>query len=260
MKLVILGLIGCVLVYGVYHRIKNYFFYRFPFRKSLLKAYPHVIKYIKKNLLFWEDDSFMLIYEGEQKNTMLDFFNKADIADQFLVKYPLVLNGRRQAVRGLGAGKIRSEEFFKKMYGRTADEVKMNLEKVIWLPGISEQEIFVTRINRVHEKVNEISEEIARLTEKEVKICQRIIRHFEWIEKIEDDFLNPHSFGIALDFELKRRANLPKKEGKLDIMPMSIVQIFEKHGFIWGGKWANPHPEHFEYRPEILEFSGLNVK
>jgi hypothetical protein len=28
--------------------------------------------------------------------------------------------------------------------------------------------------------------------------------------------------------------------------------IFEKHGFIWGGKWYHYDTMHFEYRPELL--------
>jgi hypothetical protein len=35
-------------------------------------------------------------------------------------------------------------------------------------------------------------------------------------------------------------------------IPGEIVKIFEKHGFIWGGKWYHFDTMHFEYRPEIL--------
>jgi peptidoglycan LD-endopeptidase CwlK len=33
---------------------------------------------------------------------------------------------------------------------------------------------------------------------------------------------------------------------------MEIVAIFEKHGFIWGGKWYHYDTMHFEYRPELM--------
>ena len=32
--------------------------------------------------------------------------------------------------------------------------------------------------------------------------------------------------------------------------PAEIVEIFEKHGFIWGGRWFHYDTMHFEYRPE----------
>ncbi len=39
-------------------------------------------------------------------------------------------------------------------------------------------------------------------------------------------------------------------------IPMEIVRIFEKHGFIWGGKWHHYDTMHFEYRPELLGAGG----
>jgi hypothetical protein len=35
-------------------------------------------------------------------------------------------------------------------------------------------------------------------------------------------------------------------------IPLELVAIFEKHGFIWGGKWYHYDTMHFEYRPELL--------
>jgi len=35
-------------------------------------------------------------------------------------------------------------------------------------------------------------------------------------------------------------------------VPQPIVSAFERHGFVWGGKWLFFDTMHFEYRPEIL--------
>ena len=35
-------------------------------------------------------------------------------------------------------------------------------------------------------------------------------------------------------------------------IPGAIGEIFERHGFIWGGKWYHYDSFHFEYRPEII--------
>jgi len=40
-------------------------------------------------------------------------------------------------------------------------------------------------------------------------------------------------------------------------VPDAVVAIFERHGFIWGGKWARFDTMHFEYRPEILAYNRL---
>jgi len=34
-------------------------------------------------------------------------------------------------------------------------------------------------------------------------------------------------------------------------MPQSVVDAFERQGFIWGGKWNHYDTMHFEYRPEF---------
>ncbi len=39
--------------------------------------------------------------------------------------------------------------------------------------------------------------------------------------------------------------------------PESFIHAFEKHGFIWGGKWFFFDTIHFEYKPEILFLNGL---
>ncbi|WP_228384801.1 M15 family metallopeptidase [Campylobacter pinnipediorum] len=31
------------------------------------------------------------------------------------------------------------------------------------------------------------------------------------------------------------------------------MDIFEKNGFIWGGRWKHFDTMHFEYRPEFLD-------
>jgi len=42
--------------------------------------------------------------------------------------------------------------------------------------------------------------------------------------------------------------------------PQAVVQAFERHGFVWGGKWAFFDQIHFEYRPEILAYNRMVVE
>ena len=39
--------------------------------------------------------------------------------------------------------------------------------------------------------------------------------------------------------------------------PQVVIEIFEEHGFLWGGKWPHFDNIHFEYRPEILLYNRL---
>jgi hypothetical protein len=67
-----------------------------------------------------------------------------------------------------------------------------------------------------------------------------------------------HSYGIAIDINTKYsnywRWPNPKSDPITykNQIPFQIVDIFERHGFIWGGKWYHFDTMHFEYRPELL--------
>lgn len=41
-------------------------------------------------------------------------------------------------------------------------------------------------------------------------------------------------------------------------VPQPVVKAFERHGFVWGGKWLFFDNMHFEYRPEILTLNGIS--
>jgi hypothetical protein len=53
--------------------------------------------------------------------------------------------------------------------------------------------------------------------------------------------LSNHSFGLALDF------NVPgNQRGTVGEMDRSVVEIFKRWGFAWGGDWRYTDPMHFE--------------
>lgn len=60
--------------------------------------------------------------------------------------------------------------------------------------------------------------------------------------------LSTHAYGIAIDLAtvqnpLGRRWNPTHYP---NMMPREVVDIFEKHGFRWGGKFSRPDCQHFE--------------
>jgi hypothetical protein len=82
-----------------------------------------------------------------------------------------------------------------------------------------------------------------------------------------------HGFGLAVDFVPRsydgravywRWSRVLDRQGWFRIPlegrwspPASVVDTFERHGFLWGGKWARFDAMHFEYRPEILGYARL---
>ena len=84
--------------------------------------------------------------------------------------------------------------------------------------------------------------------------------------------LSFHSYGFAVDvipasyggkavYWLWARGNgLPwysLEYEKRYMPPPGVISIWEKHGFVWGGKWFHFDAMHFEYRPEILILNGI---
>lgn len=85
-----------------------------------------------------------------------------------------------------------------------------------------------------------------------------------------------HSFGIAVDvlpqnrnakslYWLWERDFYPNDWmltplSRRWIPPQKVLDIFEAHGFIWGGKWAVWDNMHFEYHPELFEYRKIISK
>ena len=84
-----------------------------------------------------------------------------------------------------------------------------------------------------------------------------------------------HSYGIALDILPKNLRGLATywqwtgdanpewykvPYSKRYHPPLSVVRIFERYGFCWGGKWPLFDTMHFEYRPEIMILYGMKVE
>ncbi|HET9947823.1 MAG TPA: M15 family metallopeptidase [Longimicrobiales bacterium] len=134
--------------------------------------------------------------------------------------------------------------------------------------------------------VNRILVEPLRAVERDLLRAARRDRSVQgWIEELDVTYSfmqrdiagsgNPsyHAWGLAVDF-------VPRSyEGKhvywrwsrvlegddWDRIPLEerwspperVVEIFERHGFVWGGKWPLFDAMHFEYRPEILAYNRI---
>jgi hypothetical protein len=71
--------------------------------------------------------------------------------------------------------------------------------------------------------------------------------------------LSVHGYGAAIDFNVRRSdywqwakpaaSYLKTRKNRIS---SAIVEVFEHHGFIWGGKWYHYDTMHFEYRPELI--------
>ncbi len=71
--------------------------------------------------------------------------------------------------------------------------------------------------------------------------------------------VSAHGWGFAVDIVANQSdywrwaaTDGAEKVAYRNRIPLEIVHIFERHGFIWGGRWYHYDTMHFEYRPELL--------
>lgn len=226
-------------------------------QNKLLKHYTQ-IQSIENNIVTFKDKSTLLFDDGKEKN-FYQRLTEADIEDQFHQTYPKGMLPK-SIEKNMDPGRFRNEAFYKKVYGNTKMEVEQNLVEIIWCPKLVNQKIKVTKINGVSDKLIAISAELDKHPEW-VNYISNIGGTFHWRLIKGTKRLSHHSFGTTLDLNVKysnywqwdyKTSDETKNLGYKNRIPQGIVDIFEKHGFIWGGKWYHYDTMHFEYRPELF--------
>lgn len=231
----------------------------------LIAAYPRHLKGYKDNHIIWKDGTKMPYDDGRIK-TEDEAFDSTDLEDQMnALIYP---PGIPVDTPGYNCdpGTLRCQEFFMKMYGNREAAVRNHLVPVTWpapKPGRT-QRIWITSINGVNKHLQAVAQELVARPHLRPYVTD-IGGTFNWRPIMGTNRMSPHSFGIAIDINTSR-SEYWKWDHRDDWMvdsvemalqwrnsvPLEIVEIFERHGFIWGGKWYHYDTMHFEYRPEML--------
>jgi hypothetical protein len=149
------------------------------------------------------------------------------------------------------------------MYGDCKKgDVERNMTAITWLPRTWGRTVRVTKVNGVAEKLKQVSDEIDALPAAIGTAAYPIAGVYAC--RVVKDTGRPsmHAYAAAIDLNLQmsdywlwqkaKGGSIPYKNR----MPQEIVDIFERHGFIWGGKWYHYDTMHFEYRPELLRANG----
>ena len=219
--------------------------------EKLIKAYPEYLKACENNQIVWKNGERQLYDDGKQK-TFDQLLENADVQDMFAFAYPVGKDSYQAPALNYDPGRVRNEEFFKRMYGTSKEEVKSRLTTIKWLDG---ETIKIHSANGVSEKLAAVSKELAQLPNELKKYVIDTSGTFNWRVISGTDRLSNHSFAVAIDINTKYSHYWQWSKGGYQYknsIPHEIVEIFEKHGFIWGGKWYHYDTMHFEYRPELL--------
>ncbi|MDA8562142.1 M15 family metallopeptidase, partial [Gammaproteobacteria bacterium] len=155
------------------------------------------------------------------------------------------------------------EAFFRKMYGNSPREVEKKLVKIYWMKNLygKKYPLKVTTVNGVDKRLQRISAALEKLPPSFHKYVKKPASGYYWRNVAKESYLSMHSFGIAIDINLDYSnywlwdyLSSKKKLTHLTLrnkIPMEIVDIFEKEGFVWGGRWYHYDTMHFEYKPEV---------
>lgn len=226
--------------------------------QALINSYPDFVKGYEDGKILLTDGTSMIYDDGHEKDfaTMLD---DSDLEDMFYVVYKQPAEGESPEYLA-DAGRSRNEEIFKKMYGNSSASVQKKLVNVPWFG----QTVKFTSVNGAADQLKKVAEELAQYPE--LKKYLKSSGTFYWRPVRGAKRLSAHSYGIAFDigvdhsdYWLWKNAGA-KETAKIKYanrIPQQIVDIFRKHGFIWGGSWYHFDTMHFEYRPEILEYARI---
>ncbi|KXG77469.1 M15 family metallopeptidase [Thermotalea metallivorans] len=196
-----------------------------------------------------------ILYDDQKAKGPGEKLGNPDLQDMMEQIYPLS-DIKDLMDENFDPGRARVYALFQEVYGRTKEQVQSNLTNV----SIGNRRYPFNRNNGASEALQAAMKEITSLAEKQPEIYPFVFPvngtfHYRVIAGTNQ--LSPHAFGVAIDLNRNDRDYwkwVPRKEGqkRLDAYPREIVRIFEKHYFIWGGKWGHFDILHFEYRPEII--------
>jgi hypothetical protein len=230
-----------------------------PEAKKLIKCYPDFLIGYADDHLILKDKSRLIWDDGIKNKSFKILLGKPDVKDMFTQKYT---TGILKSVppKDFDPGRIRYEPLFLKMYGSTEKEVKRNLTEITWCPKLVGQKITVTKVNGIDKKLVQISKELDEHPEFK-KYLTNIGGTFTWRNINGTNRHSMHSFGMTIDINTAysdywqwscKCTNENAVINYKNRIPQIIIGIFEKYGFIWGGKWYHFDTMHFEYRPELI--------
>ncbi len=233
-----------------------------PYQESvaaLIAAYPDFLSGRDGNDLVWADGTKMPIDDGKGEKPFETMLNAPDIKDQFSQAYS---PGKPAASPELNQdpGRVRYDALFRKMYGDCRKGgVAKDMEPVAWLPRHKGGKVMFSIVNGAAKHLQDVSDELDALPASLTKFLIPSAGSFNCRVIAGTDRASMHSYGVAIDINTAHahywRNAKPDGKGHLayqNDIPFEIVDIFERHGFIWGGKWYHYDTMHFEYRPELM--------
>jgi hypothetical protein len=228
--------------------------------EALVRAYPEQLAGYDAADLIWRDGTRMPLSDGQPQKSFDEMLRRGSILDQISLPYPAGVGAAALVPQG-DSGRVRNRAFFDKMYGDCwRGEVAPRLVPVVWLPQSWGHTVRVTSVNGVAMRLAEVSAELEALPAPIKRYAYPTTGTYNCRTVADTGEPSMHSWGAAIDLNAVRAAYwLWPRAVAAETLPAQIIDIFERHGFIWGGKWLHYDTMHFEYRPELPNGAPLVV-
>ena len=219
----------------------------------LRSAYSGAFEIIPNGIRF--PDGTVIVYSDGVPKDFNALLERPDLGDMLSLSYP---SGEQKNPPPLNfdPGRFRPDAFFRALYGKDEAEVRSHLRRIQWMPSLNGPWLLVTTRFGVDKKLEAVIAGLERLGPEYRQYLLPPGGTFNYRPVAGTSRLSPHSYGIAVDIAVARSHYWQWEAGGAAVyknsIPYAIVEIFEKHGFIWGGKWYHFDTMHFEYRPELL--------
>lgn len=237
----------------------------FPIVSALAIGYPKVFAGLETgpgNRLMVCAAGGKFVYDDGGKKTFEERLDHPDIEDMFEQTYPLT-NPTDRLPPDFDPGRVRVEAFFRALYGDSESAVAQNC---IAIDFCGSKVKFNARCGAA-DALRAVAADLMKVFVQKPALrvyVQKLAGTFNWRKIAGTERLSNHSFGTAIDLNLDKAAYWRwQKPEQLQTFsrkdwPNEIVEAFERHGFIWGGKWWHFDTMHFEFRPEIIAYARAN--
>ena len=153
-------------------------------------------------------------------------------------------------------GRVRAYAIFDDVYGNSKEDISSKLISV----DFGEQRLPFNKEAGAADALAAAAVDTAALVKEQPSVADYLYPSsgtFNYRVIAGTDRLSPHAYAIAIDLKSTsngywRWASAEEGDALLKEYPQELVRLFEKNGFIWGGKWNHFDIFHFEYRPEII--------